>query len=782
MKIFTLLFFIAGLSFLAVGQNPVFNWEKTVLSENLLKRMEINGNNAIIAGYDNAFFKSTDGGASWDTLNLIQPVFNLFDISVKGNTGYSIARSKMLYNAKHDVYADGFIMKTSDGGTTWAVVDAPVFELANNPALSPNDTLCYAIDYQSIETVNDTVAFCGVRWFSYTNTNRVIHNGIFKTQDGGSTWTNISGDMGSNVTSCITFWGDNGFAGGNKHLFKLSANADTVIKCFDKLSDNGQGFINDISMVSENEIHLVTSRDSVFYSTDGGIHFTKYPGIKGGQDIFNVNDSTMVVSGISNNSFVSTDSGQSWKNLNLSTSIYEIVGIMSDSLILLANSAIYKIAINDLLSENYTFSSETLGNGNLQKAYIANENEMTVVGYEASFLKTTDGGVNWNSVEIPHIPAMDRFCEKIDFNGLSMVGDKGYASFNKIRFVDYKTKDDIYWSGGIIYTKDNWETWNFLDVSKIGKNNPEDISMNPNHTNCGGVNTGMLKYTSDDVLLLYCDWNDYIAERAEHGRIFKTMDGGKNWFPVSDDFLKLSINSLLVQGDTMYIGGYKTLQKSTNAEIKTGTSIIDFTNLYPILDEGEDDAMSVNSVWADKDELFVITTSDSCFMSTNGGSSFSAFGETIGSNDFYRFDNNSVMLLGSSTKSRFTNNMTDWVDCSPGVNIYTIGGVYNGKIYALAKGDIYSTSIEGLDIKTSVPITQLRKGLNVYYGSHSVQVVADNDEIERCTLYSINGKMISVHQPNNRTYRFDTRNYQPGIYIVHCVVGGRAFSNKVIFK
>ena len=64
MKIFTLLFFIAGLSFLSLGQNPVFNWEKTELGENLLKRMEINGNNAIMAGYDNGFFKSTDESKS----------------------------------------------------------------------------------------------------------------------------------------------------------------------------------------------------------------------------------------------------------------------------------------------------------------------------------------------------------------------------------------------------------------------------------------------------------------------------------------------------------------------------------------------------------------------------------------------------------------------------------------------------------------------------------------------------------------------------------------------
>ncbi|MFV0593308.1 MAG: hypothetical protein ACK5M7_18190 [Draconibacterium sp.] len=784
MKNYTLTFIIVCLSFLSVAQNPVFNWEMTKLSENNLKVMAIDGDTAVIAGYDNSFFKSTNGGTSWDTLNLIGPESDFYDISVKNNTGYLVSRASKLYDAKHDVYANGVLLKTANGGQTWTAIDAPVFLPENDETLSPDNTLCYAIDFQSVEIVNDTIAFCALRWYVYNDTGYDKHAGIFKTKDGGNTWQNISGDMSGDLTTCIVFSGETGFAAGSKHLFKLSASVDTVIDYFGNMNSNGKGFIYDISLVDENEVYLVTTADSIYYSMDGGTSFGKFPGLKGGLDISNINDSTIVVCGNTGKSYVSTDSGQSWQNLNLSTSIWEIAGIMDDSLHLLANSAIYKIGINDLLSGNYNYSIQALGNGNLQKAYIASQNEMTVIGFNGSFYRTTDGGLSWSPVTLPHIPELDRFYENIDFDGLSMNGNTGYASFNRFKFVDYDAggPDDIYWPGGIIYTSDSWNTWNFLDISKIGKAYPDDPGMNPNHAACTAVNTGLLNYSDDNVLLLYCKWLDYSSGKTEHGRIFKTLDGGANWTVISEDLSNRIVNTIVSKGDTLYIGGNKTLLKTTNAELKTGNSILEFTNLYPMLDEGENDAMFVNAVWADNDELFVVTMTDSCFMSTDGGATFSSLGSVKGSFDFYRFDSNSMIILGPEGKSVFTNNTTDWIACYPGSTIFKIGGIYNNKLYGLAKGEIYSTGITALDISTYTPLIIARNELNVHYNSGSVEIISDNKEIERCILYSISGKIVSVQEPNNRICRFNTNQYQAGIYIVKSLVEGKAFSNKIIFK
>lgn len=782
MKIFTLTIFIVGLSLLSLGQNPVFNWEKTELSENNLKVMSINGDNAVIAGYDNGFFKSTNGGTSWDTLDLFNPAFTLIDLSIKGDVGYIVAQREKLYDAGVDVYINGFIMKTTDGGTTWNILDDAKLGFVDDPSVSPSDTLCYGIDFQSVETYNDSIAFCSLRWYVYSSSGPETHNGIFKTTDGGLNWKNVSGDMGNNITTVIGFNGDKGYAGGNKHLYEVSAMADTLKDVFGLLPGDGSDYISDITFVNENEMFVVTTGDGIYHSMDGGSSFEKLSGINGGWDILKVNDSTLVVGYSSNKSYVSTDMGATWKQLGISTSIWEIPAIVNDSVYMLANSKILKIAVTDLLEGNYNITEQVVGTNNLQKAYVANATDLIVVGNDDNFYKTNDGGISWTFAELPEYAALQKFYEDVDFDGLSMVGDKGYASFNRIKFVDYKDQEDIYWSGGIVYTENNWETWKFIDVAKIGAANSGDISLNPNHADCGAVNTGLLQYIDNDVLLAYCKWYDYTSAKTEHGRIFKTLDGGKNWTAITEDLSNHYVNDIEVEGDTMYLGGSKMLLKTTGASLQSGTSIIDFTDLYPVLDEGEDDAMYINSVWADSDELFVLTSVDSCYMSTDGGASFVTLGNTKGSNDCYRFDSNSFIMLGSDGKSKFTNNMTDWIDCHPGAVIYTIGGIYNGKLYGLARGDVYSTSVEDLDIKTSAPITVTREGLNVYYETDAVQIASDNHEIERCVVYSITGKTVSIQEPNNRICRLNRGNYQPGIYIANCVVQGKTFSNKIIFK
>jgi len=98
-----------------------------------------------------AFFKSTNGGASWDVLKLPIPSFGLAINPQEPNTAY--------------VYGD--IFKTNDGGESWSAFDLP-------------SVRTLAIDPQTPSTL-------------YAGTG----NGVFRSTDGGASWTAVNSGLTS---------------------------------------------------------------------------------------------------------------------------------------------------------------------------------------------------------------------------------------------------------------------------------------------------------------------------------------------------------------------------------------------------------------------------------------------------------------------------------------------------------------------------------------------------------------------------------------------------------
>jgi len=781
MKNFTFFIIFSLFAIFTTGQNAIFDWQETELSDgNNLQKMTVNGDIAVIAGFGNSFFKSIDGGETWDTLILKYPEFNYMDISIKNSVGYIVSGKEKMYDASPDVYASGVIMKTIDGGATWTTIVAPMLGDTDSSAVSPSAALSFGWDFQSVEAVNDSVAFCGLRWYEYTPSKNISHSGVFKTSDGGANWINMSGDMGSNVITSIVFNGDNGFAGGKELLFKASASSDTLIDIFAAMPGDGTDYITDITIVDSSELYISTMLDSIYLSNDGGTTFGKFGTVKGGWDICKLNDSTLVVAGGKSKSYVSTNNGQSWSLLGISTSVWEIAGVINDSINMLTKGVIYKCAVADLVAGNYNFVQQIVNGSNLQKAFIADENNMIIVGSDGGFFKTTDAGLTWSPVAIPENPALNAMYEDIDFNGLTNNGDEAYVCFNRFKFVDYPSSSenhDIYWSGGIVYTDDNWETNKSLDIAKIGKADSDDITKNPNHVSCNGVNTSVVKLLDNGSLLLWARWYDYSTGiKVEHSRVFKTTDGGKNWTVITKDFEKNYVQAIAASGDTIYIAGYQILLKSTDG----GDN---FTDLYANLDEGEDDKMFINSITLGNENQFFLTTSvDSVYMTADGGVTFQTLSNSKGANDIFVFDYNSWIMMGTTGKSKFTNNEGEtWADCHPGSSIWEIGGIYGDKFYALAKGKVFTNLVENFDLTTSIKEIKLDNELTVRYKPLSIEVVSLENEIERCKVYSITGKLISDYEPNNRSYELQRSNFQPGIYILDATIAGKRHTKKIVF-
>jgi photosystem II stability/assembly factor-like uncharacterized protein len=787
MKNFTLLMIFSVLAIFATAQTAVFDWQKTELSDgNILQKMTINGDHAAIAGNGNTFLTSNNGGESWNNLNLVKANFNLTGISIKNNVGYIVTSRDALYDAYQDPLVNGVLLKTTDEGETWTTIDTVVFEPSDDPTLSPGAELCFGLDYSAIETINDTVAYCAARWYEYELGGKEDHSGVFKTTNGGLTWKNISGNLGGTTMSCIVFNGETGFTGGSKMLYKISTSADSLVNIYSLLPQTtATTYIYDIDFVNESEVLFTTTRDSIFVSNDLGETFNTIESMKGATDIKKLNDSTIVLTS-SKYLYVSTNNGSNWNSILLPSTLWEIGGVANDSLFLLAKADIYKLAVSDLLSGNYVYTTQNVGDDNLMKTYV-NNNKIIIVGNGLSFYESNDAGITWNLLSIPEIPSLNETYENIDFRGLSAVGDEAYACVNRHYFVDYPSSsenDDIYWSGGVFYTDDNWETYESVDIKNLGNANGDDPSANPYHESCNGVNTSVIHYIGNDVVLLWARWNDFSTDtKTEHSRVFKSVDAGKNWTPITQDLGSKYINEIQSIGDSVFLAGNNTLLMSPTTGIDSIENSPVFTDLYPNLDEGEDDEMYIYTVKLESANEFYLTTSlDSCFMTTDGGSTFKTIGNISGANDFYKFDNNSFIMMGSKGSIFSNDGGETWTSCNPEEVIFEIGGVYNNKFYALANSYIFTNNIANFDLLTSSPVITSETSLNVAYASSSVNFSSTGDAIDRYAIYSVNGQLMNTAEPNSTTFKIYNSQYKTGIYIVKSQVDGKIYTNKIVLR
>ncbi len=778
MKNFTLLTILSLLSVITFGQEATFNWVQTELNPgHNLKTMSSKGNEAFIAGYGNSLFTTADNGENWKAVNIFKAEYSFPDFSIKGNTGYAVGSRVQLYDASHDVYTNGIILKTNDAGATWTNIDLNSLNNGGDASVNPTDTLCYGLDFLAVETVNDSVAYCALRWNEYTEAGKNDHVGIFKTADSAKSWINISGDLGSTYIKSIVYNDSEVFIGGNKYFMKTTPDSNELTDIFASLNGGGSEYIWDITLRGDSELYVTTSTKGVFYSTDGGETFNKFGTITSAWDTYRLNDSTVVVGGGSNKSYVTTDNGTTWNSLGISTSIWEIAGEVNDSLYLLAGATIYKIAVSDITSGNYSFNTQDVAYGNLNDAYIDGD-KVFIVGNDLSFVTSTDGGQNWSDVTIPEIAPYTELMENIDFVASGWAGDTAYLSLNRVKFVDYSDKDDIYWSGGIIYSTDNWETYKTVDVAKVGKANETDPAMNPNHEKCNAVNPSYLIDLGNKTLLLWAGWFDYsTGAKVEHSMVFKTEDTGKNWTPFTEDLGSNYLQDIAIDGDLIYLGGKDLLLKSTNA----GAS---FTNIYPNLDIDEDDDMFINSVWiGDEGEVFVTTSVDGVYKSVDGGDTFTQISDASGSTVFYKFDHNSYIFLGSTSgKSLFTNNDGEtWQACHPGAAVFDIN-IYNEKLYAIARGSIYTVDLNDLELTTSSPLITNSNVIKLQYHTDHINVVSSNNYIESCYVYSMSGKLVNIVKPNSNICRLNNYDYKPGLYIISAEVEGQKYVDKVVFK
>jgi len=767
--------------------NPVFNWKvKEISKDKNLQGMSVHDENtAVIAGFGKTFKITTDKGQSWKDAGLLNPMYNFNDISIRNNVGYMIGRKTLLVKnptgGEDDVYVNGVLLKTTDGGNNWSLLDLSKIGEGTNTALNPSLPGCITLNPYSVLCVNETTALVYVQWYEIVSGSRKTHSAVFKTVDGGEKWTAITPDFGSAYITTIKMVGTDIYMGGNKTLLKGSTATDTTTDLFPAFSAvaGTTAFINEIRSFSGNDINVLTTT-GVYNTQDNGLTFSKISGLTGGNDLFKLDDKVAIVLGNSTASKATVDGGTTWVSCYPGKTCFEIPGIFNDSLYALGSSALYKIAVNDLKSGNYKWVAKTIvsSNSNLQKMYLFDASNALIIGDDQIAKKTTDKGITWTNAAIPELYINDG---QYDFRSVSSSGNAGYTTTRRYKLIDYPSGEDYFLSGLIFKTEDAWKTWKVLNNKNVGKDTPTDASKYPLMTGCYGMDNYTIECVDAKTAYMYVDWSDTVSvpkTETKHSRVFKTTDGGDSWTAVTKDFGSAIVMSIKFSGETGYIAGNKILQKTVDGG-KT------FTDLYPKLTVGTDSSLIVSSVAMRSNDEVLFSTSNNkgVFFTGDGGNTFSKLNGITGGLDFIALDSNSFMSVGSTNANKFTNDGgITWKDSNLGVAIYAAGKVFNDSLYVLGKSNVYKIAVADLDIKTFVAEVKRPNPLRVLYGNSALELVSADGDIDRCLVYNINGQLVAITEPKASNCAFEYNSFTPGIYIIASLIEGKKYTQKVIFK
>jgi len=742
-------------------------------------------NTAVIAGFGKTFKITTDKGLSWNDIGLLNPKYNFNDISIKDNVGYLVGRKTLLVKnptgGEDDVYINGVLLKTIDGGNNWSLLDLSKIGEGTNTALNPNLVGCITLNPYSVLCINETTALVYVQWYEMVSGSKKTHSAVFKTVNGGGKWTAITQDFGSAYVTTIKMVGTDIYIGGNKILLKASGTNETITNLFPTFSAvaGTTAFINEIRYFSSSDINVVTTT-GVYNTPDSGQTFSKISGLTGGNDIFKLDDKVMIVLGSSSASKATINGGTTWVSCFPGKTCFEIPGIFNDSLYALGSSALFKIAVNDLKSENYNWVSKTLveGSSNLQKMHQFDASNALIIGDDYIAKKTTDKGLTWSEAILPQMYIYDG---KYDFHSVSANNNAGYVTTRRLLLADYPSKEDSYLSGLIFKTEDAWETWKVLNNKNVGKDTSTDPSKYPLMSGCYGMDNYTIECVDAKTAYLYVGWSDTISVPktvTKHSRVFKTADGGDLWTAVTTDFGSSTVMSIKFSGETGYLAGNKILLKT----IDGGKTFID---LYPELSIGTDGNLVLSSVaMHTKDEVYFQTSNNKgVFFTSDGGNTFSKLNGVDGGLDFVALDQNSFMSVGSSTSNKFTNDGgITWKDSDLGVAIYAAGKVLNDSLYVLGKSNVYKIAVADLDIKTFVVDVKAPNPLKVFYSSSALKIVSADGDIDRCLVYNISGQLVAITEPRSGSFSFEYNSLAPGVYIVSTLIKGKKYTQKVIFK
>jgi photosystem II stability/assembly factor-like uncharacterized protein len=486
---------LSGMFFLMLitslySQQQNWSWQNPLPQGNALYTVNLMDENIVYTvGNAGTVMKSSDGGTNWSILNT-STVNNLRNAEFfqNGMIGYAIGEKST-------------VIKTSDGGNNWVKINV-------NP-----DYHFFAIDF-----IDENTGFVG----------GIPGNSIFKTTDGGTSWLQYNSIDIYAVQTIIFIDNLTGFAAGWLGM-------DSVIY---KTTDGGVSWIQKTMPIQtqwdyiksfcfvNNQVGYAAGTRTILKTIDSGETWNiSYTGTASFNSIcFPENETIGYVVGDFNTALKTTDGGTIWQTINTNVS-----------------------------SQHFYNSVNFLNN---QVGFI--------VGMHGIILKTTDGGLNWlnllsnvslgwqMSVDFPinsqtgYIAGMGQYYRILKTinggNTWTQQTINSSAGLRKIKFLDNETGYVVGDNGVVFKTTDGGQNWNYLytgfnqllfDVEFPVNSITGFVSGELGRlikTTDGGSTWNSIGSFNKDIMAMCFPLDNLVGYVAtSYGRIYKTTDGGLTW-------------------------------------------------------------------------------------------------------------------------------------------------------------------------------------------------------------------------------------------------------------
>lgn len=520
---------------LFVSRDTGNTWQKVRRFQNS-QTMRLANGTGIIPTFDGLIYLSKDNGTTWVKQNNGSGSYTDWADIVSRDTLFLLKNTTSSYSKA--------LFRSMDRGLTWTQMNSDLSQY----------------NLKTLDFVSGQVGY-GSR-----------PDGIFKTTNGGATWTNIFANSSSAQFTAIKFRDSlNGFA--YREMYGMMKTTDGGITW--TINSNWED-INDIYIISATHAFAVGEYGHISRTTDGGntwtnITPTSYMYAYDLNSCYFFNETAGIATGLRGRVIKTNDAGASWRMIAPTyTDISTLAWPDAQNGYATSWNKVYKTTDGGInwseLPLNITLSS--YDNSRFEESYFWHRDSgiVAVAAYTRIF-RTTDGGQNWTISNPSTIGSFDN-CTGMSFptkdtgyislyasggsTAIFKTSDRGnswqlvnqYGGYKKIQFLDTRNGFSIF-NNNVHRTRDGGVTWTAL-AAPSNSGITAMWFLNPAKGFIAG-DQGFMKMTADsgntwvnvELPTIPSNYQDIVSLRFydnnigyytnDEGFMYKTINGGITW-------------------------------------------------------------------------------------------------------------------------------------------------------------------------------------------------------------------------------------------------------------